>query len=118
MKTIISKFDEETNYKLAVITHYIQTHELDVSKYYRDKALKYLQDEDLINLLSNIEWDIPFPPTKKPMFTFIDLFAGIGGMRIAFQNLGGKCVFSSEWDRHAQITYESNFGEIPFGDIT
>ena len=39
-------------------------------------------------------------------------------MRIAFQNLGGKCVFSSEWDRHAQITYESNFGEIPFGDIT
>ncbi len=118
MKTTISKFDEETNYKLAVITHYIQTHELDVSKYYRDKALKYLQDEDLINLLSNIEWDIPFPPTKKPMFTFIDLFAGIGGMRIAFQNLGGKCVFSSEWDRHAQITYESNFGEIPFGDIT
>jgi DNA (cytosine-5)-methyltransferase 1 len=118
MKTIISKFDKETNYKLAVITHYIQTHELDVSKYYRDKALKYLQDEDLINLLSNIEWDIPFPPTKKPMFTFIDLFAGIGGMRIAFQNLGGKCVFSSEWDRHAQITYESNFGEIPFGDIT
>lgn len=118
MKSIISKFNEETNYKLAVITHYIQTYELDISNYYRDKAIKYLEDENFNSLFSNIEWDIPFPPTKKPKFTFIDLFAGIGGMRIAFQNLGGKCVFSSEWDRYAQITYENNFGELPFGDIT
>ncbi len=49
---------------------------------------------------------------------FIDLFAGIGGMRIAFQKAGGECVFSSEWDKFAQKTYESNFGEVPFGDIT
>ena len=46
--------------------------------------------------------DIPFPAQKNPKFTFIDLFAGIGGMRIAFQNLGGKCVFSSEIDKLAQ----------------
>lgn len=51
-------------------------------------------------------------------FTFIDLFAGIGGMRLAFEKVGGKCVFSSEWDKFAQITYEKNFGEKPHGDIT
>jgi DNA (cytosine-5)-methyltransferase 1 len=51
-------------------------------------------------------------------FTFADLFAGIGGTRIAFQKAGGKCVFSSEWDEHACKTYEANFGEKPRGDIT
>ena len=51
-------------------------------------------------------------------FRFIDLFAGIGGMRIPFERLGGKCVFSSEWDDHAQQTYYHNFGEMPTGDIT
>ena len=54
----------------------------------------------------------------KKRFRFIDLFAGIGGIRIPFEELGGKCVFSSEWDRFAQQTYEANFGEIPHGDIT
>ena len=48
----------------------------------------------------------------------IDLFAGIGGMRIPFEKLGGTCVFSSEWDKHAQQTYAHNFGEMPAGDIT
>ncbi len=62
--------------------------------------------------------DVPFPPAKKPRFTFIDLFAGIGGFRIAMQNLGGECVFSSEWDEQAQKTYYANYGEVPFGDIT
>ena len=51
-------------------------------------------------------------------FNFIDLFAGIGGMRIAFEKAGGECVFSSEWDKFAQQTYKANFGEIPYGDIT
>lgn len=51
-------------------------------------------------------------------FTFIDLFAGIGGMRIAFERNGGKCVFSSEWDVKCQETYFQNFNEIPYGDIT
>ena len=50
--------------------------------------------------------------------TFIDLFAGIGGMRIPFENLGGTCVFSSEWDKHARQTYVYNFDETPAGDIT
>lgn len=54
----------------------------------------------------------------NPSFTFIDLFAGIGGFRIALQSLGGKCLFSSEWDTQARKTYQANFGEIPFGDIT
>jgi DNA (cytosine-5)-methyltransferase 1 len=49
---------------------------------------------------------------------FIDLFAGIGGMRIAFESAGATCVFSSEWDVHAQKTYAVNFGETPHGDIT
>lgn len=60
---------------------------------------------------------LPFPPEMKSKFTFIDLFAGIGGFRIALSELGGKCVFSSEWDKHAKETYYNNYGEVPFGDI-
>ena len=52
------------------------------------------------------------------MFTFIDLFAGIGGIRLGFERTGGKCVFSSEWDKYSQLTYSVNFGEVPAGDIT
>ena len=55
--------------------------------------------------------------TRRP-FKFIDLFAGVGGMRLGFEAAGGKCVFTSEWDRFAQTTYQANFGEIPHGDIT
>lgn len=62
--------------------------------------------------------DVPFPGPQNPKFSFIDLFAGIGGFRMAFQNLGGQCVFSSEWDAQAQKTYFANYGEVPFGDIT
>lgn len=62
--------------------------------------------------------NIPFPTPSKPTFKFIDLFAGIGGFRIALQQLGGECVFSSEWDVAAQETYFRNYGEVPFGDIT
>ncbi len=57
-------------------------------------------------------------PVDKPKFTFIDLFAGIGGFRLALQKLGGLGVFSSEWDKSAQKTYMNNYGELPFGDIT
>ena len=58
-----------------------------------------------------------FPPPEKYSFTFIDLFAGIGGFRLAFQKAGGKSVFCSEWDEAAQKTYAANYGEIPVGDI-
>lgn len=51
-------------------------------------------------------------------FTFIDLFAGIGGIRMPFQELGGRCVFTSEWDKFAKRTYAANYGEVPEGDIT
>ncbi len=61
---------------------------------------------------------LPFQEAKKPKFTFIDLFAGIGGIRLAYQNLGGKCVFTSEWDKYSKQTYQANFGELPHGDIT
>lgn len=61
---------------------------------------------------------VPFPAPENPRFTFIDLFAGIGGFRIAMQNLGGKCVYSSEFDAKAQESYFANYGEMPFGDIT
>ena len=60
----------------------------------------------------------PFQAPANPKFTFIDLFAGIGGFRMAFQNLGGECVFSSEWDEQAKKTYYANYGDVPFGDIT
>jgi DNA (cytosine-5)-methyltransferase 1 len=61
---------------------------------------------------------VPFPSPRKPKFRFIDLFAGIGGFRLALQNLGGQCVFSSEWDKSACATYAANFGDAPHGDIT
>jgi len=61
--------------------------------------------------------NVPLAPVANPKFTFIDLFAGIGGFRIALQNLGGKCVFSSEWNQQAKETYFRNYGEVPFGDI-
>ncbi|MCD8283037.1 MAG: DNA cytosine methyltransferase [Prevotella sp.] len=61
---------------------------------------------------------VPFPAPENPRFRFIDLFAGIGGFRLAMQSLGGECVFSSEWDADAQRTYYANFGETPAGDIT
>lgn len=51
-------------------------------------------------------------------YRFIDLFAGVGGIRTPFDEMGAKCVFSSEWDKFSQITYEANYGEKPHGDIT
>jgi len=61
---------------------------------------------------------VPYPAPRRGKFTFIDLFAGIGGIRLGYQALGGKCVFSSEWDEAAAKTYEANFGVKPHGDIT
>lgn len=69
------------------------------------------------NLFKGINF-APFQPKENPDFKFIDLFAGIGGFRIAMQDCGGECIYSSEWDENAKQTYYHNFGEVPFGDIT
>lgn len=99
-----------------IITHYLQTRE----KFWRAGAENACTDLglDVAILDQAISFDVPFPPPKKPKFRFVDLFAGIGGFRQAFQGEGGKCVFSSEWNKYAQKTYEANFGEVPFGDIS
>ena len=74
--------------------------------------------EDFFDMLGDTEKiDAPFAAPRKGKFTFIDLFAGIGGIRLGYQAQGGKCVFSSEWDSAAAKTYYANFGERPFGDI-
>ncbi len=64
-----------------------------------------------------IDFGVPYPPPIRPAFRFVDLYAGIGGFRIALQKSGGKCVFSCERDKSAKDTYFRNFAEIPFGDI-
>lgn len=64
------------------------------------------------------EIGVTFPSNENATFTFIDLFAGIGGIRLGFEAVGGRCVFSSEFDDAACKTYEANFGEYPSGDIT
>ncbi len=97
----------------AYITHYLQNRNGRKNPYENGvspSVLKKYHDYQ-------IRWNIPYPPPKNPKFTFIDLFAGIGGFRLAFQECGGKCVFSSEWNEYAKKTYETNFGEVPFGDI-
>lgn len=81
-----------------------------VSMVAEDSPLQYSLFSDFFN--------VPFPAPKNPKFTFIDLFAGMGGFRLAMQAQGGKCVFSSEWNIYSQKTYFANFGDMPFGDIT
>jgi len=69
--------------------------------------------------LEALKTDIPFKQQENSgNLRSIDLFAGIGGIRLAFQNLGATCVFSSEWDKYSRKTYAANFGELPQGDIT
>ena len=74
----------------------------------RNDGIKYLKEEILYNiddpeqLYIPLKFDVPFPPKVNPKFKFIDLFAGIGGIRLAYQNLGGKCVFTSEWNNFAK----------------
>ena len=90
----VKQFDET----MAYVTHYLQNLGYDAVNNYEELAINHVTGIDL----NNIVYDIPFSSPANPSFTFIDLFAGIGGMRLAFQNLGGKCIFSSEWDSYAQ----------------
>ncbi|WP_432799922.1 DNA (cytosine-5-)-methyltransferase [Poriferisphaera sp. WC338] len=81
-----------------------------------DELRKLRDDPDQLALF--MERRVLKPAKPKYMdFTFIDLFAGIGGFRLGLQRLGGKCVFTSEWDKFAQQTYEHWFGDKPEGDI-
>ena len=139
-------FYGETSYEnqMAVLSHYLHNHrkdidkedqaeiidairdflsrkemrqKVDISDWSDEQVLTTAEDPAQYGLFSEF-FDVPFPAPEKPKFTFIDLFAGIGGFRIAMQNLGGKCVYSSEFDAKAQETYLANYGEMPFGDIT
>lgn len=136
----------ETSYEnqMAVLSHYLHNHKKDIPKeeqaeiieairaflsrkefrqkvdlddWSDEQVLTAAEDPAQYDLFSQF-FDIPFPAPKDPKFTFIDLFAGIGGFRIALQNMGGECIFSSEFDAEAQRTYFANYGEMPFGDIT
>lgn len=126
-------FIELEDNRKAVLTHYIHNINNNVKKHFKKDAkqylkqiIKYKNDTEKVNIEedSAIEQlllqvnDVPFPTPNNYNFTFIDLFAGIGGFRLSLQNNGGKCLFSSEWDKFAQVTYKENFGEVPFGDIT
>ena len=126
----IIPFEEQ----MAIVSHYLHNQGYKSAKPYEEKAEGLLEDIYNVhhktietNCVSDVSvqyslfsdlFSVPFLPTEEPKFTFIDLFAGIGGFRMAMQNLGGKCVFSSEWDAQAQKTYLLNYGEVPFGDIT
>ena len=116
-KKIKIRFVEEDDNRKAVLTHYLHNYHNGIKKHYEKEALEYLnqiieyknQEEDL-NLVSDVALqqllfeveNVPFPTPKDYKFKFIDLFAGIGGFRLALQNLGGKCVFTSEWDENAK----------------
>ncbi len=90
---------------------------IDVDELTDREVLKVAEDPAQYDLFSQF-FDIPFPAPENPRFSFIDLFAGMGGFRLAMQSQGGECVFSSEWNNFSQQTYFANFGEMPFGDIT
>jgi DNA (cytosine-5)-methyltransferase 1 len=105
----MKKVDDQPALLKAAFTHYIHTG-LEV---YRKPAIEYMRHSDE---------PIPDRAGKRHAedapFTFIDLFAGVGGFRIAMERFGGHCVFTSEWDKYSQETYFQNFGDLPFGDIT
>lgn len=117
--------------RLSILTQYLHNSK-QMSASGKKEALSFMKKEVLgdkeengfilednpLELFFKEFYDIPFPKPEKPKFTFIDLFAGMGGFRLAMQAHGGKCIFSSEWNRYAQKTYLANFGEVPFGDIT
>lgn len=125
----------EPNYnKTALLTHYLHNSKNKASKFYKQGAIeatkeileiKYPEEritqkvaEEALQYGIFDNSKVPFPEPRKVKFKFIDLFAGIGGFRLALQNLGGKCIYTSEWDKKAKETYQANFGEVPFGDIT
>lgn len=131
-RSYTNRLDETLKEEKAILTHYLHNIHNGISKFYKKKALSVLknyveykneyeipivEDEALQQFLFEVE-NVPFPTPENYTFKFIDLFAGVGGFRIAMQNVGGRCVYTSEWNKDAQNTYRLNFGEVPFGDIT
>ena len=135
MKNIkAKKLTEDQLHEAAVISHYLHNIANGDTKTFKKEAVRFAQQKlqqtspdkkispqkaeaALADGLYEKE-KFSFIPDRKNSFKFIDLFAGIGGFRLGMQNLGGKCVFTSEWDKNAKKTYRTNFGETPFGDIT
>ena len=116
LETILAgnRFDND----LATLSHFLSTKGSEAGKFYGSILERHGID---ISCLPKADDYLSEFVRYKPVgnrFTFIDLFAGIGGFRMAFQNAGGNCVFTSEWDNSAQLTYSTNYGEFPFGDIT
>lgn len=109
----------EMDEKHALLSHYIQLGEKPESLKYKEAIIA--AGLNLATLPSAVDFNkknnVTFTAEERN-FTFIDLFAGVGGFRIAMQKVGGQCVFSSEWDEPAKETYFRNYGEVPFGDIT
>lgn len=123
------KFSFSTNEDLAIVSHYLHLEGSRFDRTYSSEAKRLLgtaepvrqtivAEPDFQTSLFDEIFNVPFPTPPHPKFTFIDLFAGIGGFRIACQEFGGRCIYSSEWDKQAQATYFANFGDMPFGDIT
>lgn len=108
----------ELDEKYALVSHAIQLNGTkEAEKYISMLEKKNVRLDEFTSALEKSADEIVLG-VKNPKFTFIDLFAGIGGFRIAMQSAGGRCVFSSEWDEAAKETYFDNYGEVPFGDIT
>lgn len=107
LEEIVYKQDAITEVRRLLTYSFPKT---EITDQVAENACQYGLFKDIFN--------VPYPCSVQPKFTFIDLFAGMGGFRIAMQENGGRCVYSSEWNKFAQKTYFANFGEYPFGDIT
>ncbi|HBR11001.1 MAG TPA: DNA (cytosine-5-)-methyltransferase [Chryseobacterium sp.] len=126
----IQVFEPESS---ALVTHYLHNFRNGIKTFYEKSALESLNNfieykqksenkniiaEDAMQMLLFEVENVPFPTPEKYDFKFIDLFAGIGGFRLALQNKNGRCIFTSEFEPYAKKTYRENFGQTPFGDIT
>lgn len=122
---LAAKYTPEGSSPLAVVHHWLHAliNGSDFFALTKESAQEVVfgelekADVSITDLTDAIRNSLKFPPAEKIGFYFIDLFAGIGGFRMALQRFGGGCVFSSEWDKSAQNTYYKNYGELPFGDI-
>ena len=119
--------------ELAIVSHFLHNKRLGINVNFASEASLLMQElsaellarQGMLGEPRMAEPDmfadffnVPFSPKQGADFTFIDLFAGIGGFRLAMQAVGGKCIFSSEFNEPAQKTYFANYGDMPFGDIT